>query len=78
MENRVIDGDAVSFPTPVHPVCETCAYRHAENPVTCEAFPKGIPMIIMLAMFDHSYSYDVNGISDGGFIHKSKDDTKPL
>jgi hypothetical protein len=77
MENRVTDGDAVSFPTPVHPVCETCAYRHADNPVTCEAFPNGIPMIIVLGMFDHSYSYDLNGVSDGGVIYKPKGDIKP-
>jgi hypothetical protein len=73
MENRVIDGDAVSFPTPVHPACETCAYRHADNPVTCEAFPNGIPMIIVLGMFDHRYSYDLNGVSDGGLVYKPRD-----
>jgi hypothetical protein len=65
----------LSYPSPVHPPCETCAYRNGQNPVLCEAFPNGIPFVILLGIFDHKYPYDLNGISDGGLTYTPKDES---
>lgn len=53
--------------------CNTCAYRKAETPLVCEAFPAGIPTIILLGLYDHSYSYDMDGVTDGGLTYTPED-----
>lgn len=51
-------------PPPIRVVqCSECRHLHRDDPVTCEAFPNGIPTGILTGEHDHRESFDGdNGI----------------
>ncbi len=55
--------------------CQTCARRIGSS-VTCEAFPKGIPVMILMGIFDHTYPYSSpsRGEDDEGLTYVPKDE----
>lgn len=53
--------------------CSVCARQNLANPTTCEAFPKGIPMLILMGVFDHTHPYDEGGVSDEGLRYEPRD-----
>jgi hypothetical protein len=54
--------------------CQTCARRFGSS-VTCEAFPKGIPVLILMGVFDHTYPYNMpsEGVDDEGLTYIPKE-----
>lgn len=44
--------------------CTGCLWRR--DGVSCDAFPKGIPLPILLGQFDHHYHYEDENVSDDG------------
>jgi len=50
------------------PQCMDCEYRDDESVSRCLAFPKGIPMAILLNEFDHTKPYK----GDHGIQFKAK------
>lgn len=46
--------------------CWRCRHLHRDTPTNCDAFPKGIPLLILLGEYDHTFEYDVDGLSDEG------------
>ncbi len=50
--------------------CTDCAWRR-DGGVTCDAFPNGIPMPILLGVFDHKAPYAQDGDDDGGLTFTS-------
>lgn len=62
------EGDE-AFGYPVDNLCFTCQHLNRENPVTCEAFPDGIPNVIIMGIYDHTQPYDVQGVSDQGITY---------
>lgn len=52
------------------PVCLTCKHFHGGSafPVTCEAYPKGIPEAIWAGGFDHRQPYS----GDNGVQYEAK------
>jgi|GEM_PF-4224343 len=48
--------------------CFGCQWFHKEAGVTCDAFPKGIPLIILLGERDHSVPFSLDGVDDGGLV----------
>lgn len=45
--------------------CTDCLRRNTDG-VTCEAFPGGIPILIMVGAIQHDTPYDLEGDGDGG------------
>jgi hypothetical protein len=37
------------------PMCMGCRHLHKENRLTCDAYPGGIPLIILLNSLDHRF-----------------------
>lgn len=46
--------------------CWKCKHLHRDAPLTCEAFPHGIPLIILMGDWDHNYEFNEGGESDEG------------
>ena len=38
--------------------CYSCRWWHSEAPLVCEAFPEGIPMVILLGYLDHKVPFE--------------------
>jgi hypothetical protein len=53
--------------------CTDCVWRH-DGGVTCDAFPQGVPLPILLGVFDHTYRYEVDGVDDGGITRATVHD----
>ncbi len=66
---RLDDSD----PQEIESLCPTCAHLIGSG-MTCAAFPKGIPVIILLGAYDHHLSYDFEGLSDEGLTYVPKDE----
>lgn len=49
-------------------LCPTCLWRR-EGGVTCDAFPKGIPVNILMGNYDHRAPFDEDGVNDGGLTY---------
>ena len=49
--------------------CDHCARKNPDRPLTCEAFPHGIPAPIWLGIWDHRLPYDFFGESDHGLTY---------
>lgn len=47
----------------VESLCYTCK-RFNRKDLTCEAFPEGIPTIILMGIYDHRNEYSMGGVSD--------------
>lgn len=54
--------------------CSRCRWLDRENPVTCHAFPGGIPTVILLGDVDHSVPYNEEGVSDDGLVFSPLED----
>lgn len=46
--------------------CSVCKHLNKDNPLSCEAFPGGIPMVILMGDFDHTFEFDFADLSDSG------------
>jgi hypothetical protein len=54
--------------------CQHCAHLHKETRTTCEAFPMGIPFVILLGEYDHTQPYMVDGVVlDRGLRYEPED-----
>jgi hypothetical protein len=40
--------------------------------VTCEAFPEGIPLLILYGIFDHHHPFDMLEMDDNGLMYVPK------
>lgn len=49
--------------------CTGCAWRR--DGLSCDAFPKGIPLPILLGIFDHNAHYEDDLVSDDGLTFKA-------
>lgn len=49
--------------------CSTCKHLNRENPVTCAAFPGGIPMVILMGEYDHTFEFSEGKVSDSGITY---------
>lgn len=58
--------------------CFHCRWLNRENPLSCSAFPDGIPNIILLGEFDHTAPFDLEGVSDGGLTFENDPDFDKL
>lgn len=45
----------------ITPQCINCIHFRQDAPLTCEAFPNGIPMVIFLNEFDHRRPWPGDG-----------------
>lgn len=52
--------------------CQTCAHYWKEAGGKCDAFPNGIPFVILLGKYDHTFEFNFGGVSDEGVTY-SKD-----
>lgn len=52
-------------------LCAQCIWMDRMSGIKCDAFPNGIPLEILLGVFDHHYHYDQNGTDDGGLVFTS-------
>lgn len=59
--------------TPVLNQCSVCEHFNRETGATCPAFPDGIPVIIILGVFDHTFPYNRDGETDHGILFKPID-----
>ena len=66
----MIDNDSPTVP--VQSQCWSCAHRSPTDPTKCEAFPTGIPILILAGMFDHTMPYDFDGVTDHGLTYFPK------
>lgn len=48
--------------------CSHCQRQNLHNPVTCEAFPQGIPLAIITGFYDHTVSYKEGDLDDHGLL----------
>lgn len=54
-------------------ICDTCWWKHP-GAVSCDAFPKGIPIPIILGVFDHRARYITREADDKGLTYKRNPD----
>lgn len=50
----------------VENLCSKCQYLNRATGTSCDAFPEGIPIEIILGEFDHTFEYDQGGVDDSG------------
>ena len=50
-------------------LCQGCYWQN-KGGVTCEAFPTGIPLPILLGNFDHHLHYEDENVSDDGITFR--------
>jgi hypothetical protein len=48
--------------------CTDCLWRH-QGELTCDAFPKGIPIAILVGAYDHTAYYKDGPLTDGGLTY---------
>lgn len=46
--------------------CSSCGHLNMVEPTTCNAFPKGIPIGIIIGKIDHRQPYNYEGVDDKG------------
>lgn len=68
-ENPEFEARAIS--------CTDCVWRR-EGGLTCDAFPDGIPEVILLGVFDHTNKYSVGAVSDDGLTKTTVEDLNNL
>lgn len=51
----------------VDTLCPRCRWLH-ESKTSCEAFPEGIPTVILIGVVDHTVPYSSGEIDDGGLV----------
>ena len=67
------DSDRDFYAYEIKSQCQGCIHWSPERPVVCEAFPEGIPPVILLNIFDHTHPYDIEGVSDNGITFQAPD-----
>lgn len=65
------------FAHPVDNLCQSCGHLNREQPTTCAAFPKGIPVGILMGVIDHSTRYNYQGLSGNGLTFVPEDGPEP-
>lgn len=66
IKERMDDGSSIrALPS----LCNSCLHFDRDTGGTCEAFPKGIPLSIMLGEFDHTFEYNMFGDDDQGVTY---------
>ena len=58
-------------------LCAKCGHLNLDQPTTCEAFPTGIPLGILMGKIDHRVPYSHGAISDQGMQFVPKDGEEP-
>lgn len=73
MSSVYMDDDDDPLIEEVESQCQNC--QHQTGPTTCVAFPEGIPLVIMLGVYDHSQPFIENGVEkDKGLRYLPKED----
>lgn len=57
----------------VDTLCPKCIWLHRDKPTTCFAFPKGIPLAILIGDVKHTVPISVEGVSDDGIVFRPRD-----
>jgi hypothetical protein len=65
------------FAYPVANLCQSCGHLTRDQPTTCAAFPKGIPVGILMGAIDHTVGYSYGGVNDGGLTYVPEDGAPP-
>jgi hypothetical protein len=57
-------------PNPLEAVKQTCegCMWNTTGGISCEAFPLGKPLAILVGAFDHHYHYEDDQVSDDGLV----------
>lgn len=50
--------------------CSSCRWLNRSDPETCEAFPSGIPLVIIMGQYDHTVPYSDDGVEDQGVTYE--------
>jgi len=64
------------FAYPVANTCETCERLDRAAGTRCEAFPDGIPTVILLGYYDHTLPYFDGEADDQGLQYAPRDGTE--
>ena len=57
--------------------CHRCKHLNRDNSITCAAFPKGIPLVILTGDYDHTIEFNEDGVSDSGVTFSEETFDKP-
>ena len=66
--SRALVQDADDTVVGITTQCESCAYRIVGT-LNCEAYPKGIPLVILVGVWDHAAEFP----GDGGLRYIPRD-----
>lgn len=66
--NGIEQRDPEDTIVPTKGICADCLWMDKTHGARCEAFPHGIPMEIILGVFDHHYHYAMSGVDDEGVV----------
>ncbi len=69
----IAKSDQEVFGYEVDSPCSSCGHQSPDNPVTCNAFPEGIPMVILLGKIKHENPFE----GDNGLRWVPKDGPEP-
>lgn len=69
-------GEEEFYAYEIHNQCSTCGHLNRTQPTTCAAFPKGIPVGILMGVTDHSFPY-LEGGGDRGLTYVPMDGPPP-
>ena len=77
LKRQSIASDDTLTGYPVDNLCQSCGHLNREQPTTCAAFPKGIPVGIIMGVIDHTQTYHHGKVDDGGLTYVPMDSDEP-